>query len=192
MISFLVGKPIIEKEFVTILTGGVGYAVRINEQVLSRLRSTEVAELFIYTHVRENAIELYGFSSTQERDLFLLLLDVSGVGPKTALGIINLPSQKIISAIQNAETAVFSSVPRVGKKLAQKIIIELRSKLGALKELDLSPVSPKYHEVMEALQGLGFPDQSIEAALKTIDLENLPLSQAVKLAIQLCSNRDVS
>ena len=184
MISFLRGEPIIEKEFVTILVGGVGYAVRVTELTRQQLTAQAMAELYIYTHVREEALELYGFPTKPERDLFLLLLSVSGVGPKTALGILNFETGKIISSIQNADITLFAQVPRVGKKLAQKIIIELRSKLGALKELDLAPISPQRQEVMLALQSLGFAEPAIEQVIHTIEVEEISLSEAVRLAIQ--------
>src|SRR5258708_6371808 len=150
MISYLMGKPVFEKDFVTILVGGVGYAVRVTDDCRQSLQGREEAELFIYTHVREEALELYGFAQRSERDLFLLLLGVSGVGPKTALGILHFQPNQIITAVQNAEVSLFTSVPRVGKKLAQKIIIDLRSKLGALKELDLGPLSGERQEVVLA------------------------------------------
>jgi Holliday junction DNA helicase RuvA len=184
MISLLQGKPIIEKDFVTILTHGVGYAVRVSEKVKSLLAQQEEAEVFIYTHVKEDALELYGFSSRSERDLFMLLLDVSGIGPKTALTILNFEPTQIITAVQNADTGFFAGVPRIGKKLAQKIIIDLRSKLGALKELDLSPISPHKQEVVLALQSLGFSESLIYQVLQDIDVESMSLSEAVKAGIQ--------
>lgn len=184
MISYLVGQPICEKDFVTILVNGVGYGVRVTEKTRSELAQKQSAELFIYTHVKEEALELYGFPNREERELFLLLISVSGVGPKTGLHILGCGSPAIIHAVQQADVGLFSSVPRVGKKLAQKIIIELRSKLGAIKELNLLPTSLKYADVVEALQSLGFTDQSISLALEKIDVEKMTLTEAVKAGVK--------
>jgi Holliday junction DNA helicase RuvA len=184
MISYLIGKPILEKDSVTILCHGVGYGVRVSERLRAKLFSQIEAEIFIHTHVREEALDLYGFENHAERDLFLLLLSVSGVGPKTALALLNYDPSQIIDAVQQANTTFFSAVPRVGKKLAQKIIIELRSKLGALKELEIGPLSPKLQEVTLALQSLGFDESSIHDALQSLNLEELQVGEAVKQALR--------
>ncbi len=184
MISYLIGKPLLEKDSVTILTHGVGYGVRATAKTLSSLLELSEVELYIYTHVKEEALELYGFREKSERELFLLLLSVSGIGPKTALGILNFPTSQIIEAVQQADTALFTSVPRVGKKLAQKIIIDLRTQLGALKELDLTPLTPDRQAVFEALQSLGFADSSIHQVMNQVPVEKLTISEAITLAIR--------
>src|SRR5258708_6252327 len=106
MISYLIGQPILEKDFVTILVNGVGYSVRVTAKTLSELFAPvgelqdlvppKPVELFIYTHVKEEALELFGFQTRSDRELFLLLIDVSGVGPKTALNILNCGTARII------------------------------------------------------------------------------------------------
>ncbi len=184
MISYLTGQCMLEKDGIVILTGGVGYGVRISDTFKQQIHDHDSIETYIYTHVREDALELYGFRDRQEREVFLLLLGVSGVGPKTALAILSFSTRQIIDAVQNADISLFSSVPRVGKKLAQKIIIDLRTKLGALKELDLGPISPQRQEVMLALQGLGFAEHDIYQILQTIDVEKIGLSEAVKIALR--------
>lgn len=189
MISYLIGQPIIEKNFVTILVHGVGYGVKVTQKTLGELAQLSEVELYIYTHVKEDALELFGFMTKGDRELFLLLIDVSGVGPKTALNILNYGDKQIIQAVQQADVGLFSSIPRVGKKLAQKIIIDLRSKLGALKELDLAPTSIQYQEVVLALQSLGFEDRAITLALEEVEVESLETGAAVKAAIQALSKQ---
>jgi Holliday junction DNA helicase RuvA len=184
MISYLVGRPFVEKDFVTMLCGQVGYAVRVTDSVKLQLLEKDQVELFIYTHVREDLLELFGFIDKNDRELFLLLIGVSGVGPKTALQILNVGSPQIIDAVQQANTHVFAAVPRVGKKLAQKIIIDLRTKLGALKELDIGPVSVERQEVIMALQALGFEESRIIQALQEVAVEEMTISDAVKKGIQ--------
>ena len=142
---------------------GVGYGVLANAGTLQTAGSLDEISLNIYTHVREDRIELYGFSSPQEQMLFELLISVSGVGPKTALAITEKGSQALVEAIQQADVRFFTKVPRVGKKSAQKIIIELKSKLGGLKDLDLKPLAGKNQDVSEALQSLGFAEEEIGA-----------------------------
>jgi Holliday junction DNA helicase RuvA len=188
MISYLIGTPILERDALTMLVGGVGYGVRVHQkcQKLAALaaKTNQQFELFIYTHVREDVLELFGFSTRQERELFLLLIDVSGVGPKTALLILQTGSAQVVEAVQQADASFFAAVPRVGKKLAQKIIIDLRTKLGALKELDLGPVSPQHQEVALALQTLGFSEREIHQALENIQIENLTVSEAITMTIK--------
>ncbi len=184
MIRRLHGTPIIDGQELTIMVGGVGYGVKVTAFTLQQLATQTEAHLHIYTHVREDALELFGFMEAAERQLFLLLLDVSGVGPKTALGIMNAPTHRIIDAVQQAETSFFASVPRVGKKLAQKIIIDLRTKLGALKELQLGPLTPQRQEVMDALMGLGFSESSIDQVMRDLPIEEMDVRTAVKQALQ--------
>lgn len=184
MISYLIGQPIIEKDSVTILVHGVGYGVKVTASTLAEVAQKPEVSLYIYTHVKEEALELFGFINKSDRELFLLLIGVSGVGPKTALHILNCGSAQIVQAVQQADVGLFSSVPRVGKKLAQKIIIDLRSKLGALKELDLTPASAQYQEVVLALQSLGFEERMIAPVLEKIDVENMPIAAAIKAAVK--------
>lgn len=185
MISYLVGQPIVEKDSITLLVGGVGYGVHVISSLLSKASNLEELKLFIYTHVKEDRLDLYGFENRQQKDLFLLLISVSGVGPSTALQITDQSPSAIIDAVQQANTAFFSAVPRVGKKLAQKIIIELSGKLGQLKSLDLGPESTNRIEVREALMSLGFDENSIETVLQQIELEEQTVEASIKQSLKL-------
>ncbi|MGD9129837.1 MAG: Holliday junction branch migration protein RuvA [Candidatus Woesebacteria bacterium] len=188
MISYLIGKPIIRKNELTILVNGVGYRVFTSQTVLQKSNSIEELELFIHTHVKEDKLELYGFLIEKDLKIFELVLSVSGVGPKTALLLTEAGSEQLINAVQNAQLKFFTKIPRVGKKLAQKIIIELRGKLGGLKELDLTPLSSQEMEVSEALQNLGFEEEHITLVIKEIDCDKLSLEEIIKLAIQKLAN----
>lgn len=184
MIAYLTGKPLIQFDELIIVTGGVGYGVKVTNHILSQASGQENISLFIYTHVKEDALELFGFSSLNEKELFKLLISVSGVGPTTALAILNKGSQQIIAAIQNADVSFFTSVKRVGKKAGQKIIIELKSKLGGIKDLDLTPLSQLQSDIFDALVDLGFDETHVTQTLKLIDVQDLPLDKAVQLAIK--------
>lgn len=180
----------IQGQDLTVLVNGVGYGVHVGSKTLGQVHDGLPVKMWIYTHVREEALELFGFSSTADRELFKLLLSVSGVGPKTALGITDYSSEQIIHAVQTADVSLFSAVPRVGKKLAQKIIIELKPKLGSLQELNLGPRTDQERDVMEALQALGFSDTDIQRVIASLEItEDLESSVLIKRAIQLVSQK---
>ncbi len=180
MIALLTGTPIISDGTLIIDVHGVGYAVLVSTKTLQLAQQQNPVTLYIHTHVREDALELFGFSNPQDKRLFLLLQSVSGVGPKTALTISDRGAQAIISAVQQADLGFFGAVPRVGKKLAQKIIIELTSKLGSLKELNLQPLSGFEQEISAALISLGFSEEEVATAIRDEDLSDLSLEQAIQ------------
>lgn len=184
MIGFLQGTPKIIGTDLLVLVNGVGYQVSVSSHTLALASQQPVIELYIYTHVREDTLELFGFSSTEEKRLFTLLLDVSGVGPRTALGISDRGPESIITAVQQADTSFFSKIPRVGKKLAQKIIIELKGKLGSLKELQLGPTSSKEQDILNALTSLGFDENHVLDLLREEDYTALALEDTIKRLIQ--------
>ncbi len=170
MISYLEGtikyKGI---NYLTILTGGVGYKVSLPNDMLSKFKLNDPISTYIYTHVKDDAIDLYGFTSPEEIAFFELLISVSGIGPKTALAIFSRDKlAKIKEAIVKGDVEFFTSVPRLGRKNAQKIIIELRTKLGSLEDLDLTEESSESKEIVEALKTFGFEKGEVKEALKFI------------------------
>lgn len=184
MIAYLSGTPKVIGQDLIIMTGGVGYGVKVTPSTLSSLSTQGNADLFIYTHVKEEKLELYGFLTIQEKETFELLLGVSGIGPATAMGLVAAGSTQLINAVQNAQVSFFTSIPRVGKKLAQKIIIELRGKLGELKSLDLGPKSAAHIELVEALVSLGFDENKVTEIVANFDMETTDLQTAIKLAMK--------
>ena len=187
MISYLKGYPLITSNQLTIVVNNVGYGVKVNSQLLNKFSNVSEVELFIFTHVKEDKLELFGFESVTEKEMFELVLSVSGVGPSIALNLVAAGPHQLVEAVQNAQVAFFTAVPRVGKKLAQKIIIELRGKLGELKSLDLGPKSTKYQELYEALESFGFSEQAIVQTLETMAVEELELQAAIKVAMKKLS-----
>lgn len=183
MIAYLKGKPNVQTDRLIVNVNNVGYGVYVGSRLLATADPDQELELYIFTHVREDRLELYGFQSPQQLRLFELMTDVSGIGPKTALAIVDQDPQKIIEAVQQAKVGFFTPIPRVGKKVAQKIILELKSKLGSLKELDLGPQSQEEQDLRDALLKLGFDQDEILAAIEEIDLEETDLQQAVKQAL---------
>ncbi|HOI05374.1 MAG TPA: Holliday junction branch migration protein RuvA [Candidatus Woesebacteria bacterium] len=195
MIAYLKGPVMVKDHYLIICCGGVGYQVYAPSKFLHSAVAAEIAgdelEAHIYTHVREDKLELYGFAQEQDLALFQLVLTVSGVGPKTALAIVDGGADQLITAVQEANLSFFTAVPRVGKKLAQKIVIELKSKLGSLKELNLATLSPKRQDVYDALLGLGFADGEINLALEKVDVDNLDLAEAIKQALKIAGGKKI-
>ncbi len=183
MIGYLSGIARINDEKLIILANGVGYLVIVSPQQLSKISNDQEISLFIYTHVKEDLLELYGFETANDKKVFLMLLSVSGVGAKTALAMLSKGAAPVIEAIRQADLGFFKSVPRVGKKLAQKIIIELKNKVGSTTELSLEGLSNKKQEVLEALMGLGFAEEKIELALAELD-EAMESEELLKAAMK--------
>lgn len=187
VIGFLSGK-LLEADLNTIIVdvSGVGYLVHPSASVFGKhLIPGEKIELPVYTHVREDQITLFGFSSGAELDLFKQLLTVSGVGPKSGLAIVGSGTPADIkSAISNADVDFFRSIPGIGKKTAQRIIIDLKSKIGEAKELNLSSVEIKQRkDLLSALKTMGITADEAKDVIKNIDAD-LPIQEQIKLALK--------
>jgi Holliday junction DNA helicase RuvA len=186
MISMLIGKPVFSQNHLIMMCGGVGYGVVTNERTATELHGQAEATVYIHTHVREDEIALFGFLTEEEKLLFEELLKVPGVGPKTAILITNATIASLIQAVQEGDVAFFSSFSRVGKKLAQKIIIELKPKLGSIEDLELGELPQRTREVRDALLALGYGDAEIRRAMKTLtDTETIPIQTSIKRAMKL-------
>jgi Holliday junction DNA helicase RuvA len=186
MISYLTGSIKFKtNSFITLLIGGVGYKVFVPANLLTDTKLSQQISLFIHTQVKEDVFDLYGFLTQEELTLFEFFLGVSGIGPKTALAIFsNSKLPKIKEAIIKGDVDFFTSIPRLGKKNAQKIIIELRTKLGSIGELDLISDSGETKEIIEALKSFGFNALEAREAVKSIkDLEG-STSDKIKQALK--------
>lgn len=165
--------------------GGVGYSVVPSASVRGKNFSNGSSlSLYIHTHVRENELKLFGFSTLEERRIFELLLSVSGVGPKTALAIVSAGGpQEVRRAIGIADVDHFTSIPGVGKKTSQRIIVDLKSKIGGIGELDLSSDKSGSTELFAALKSMGFRSEEIKEAVKKVDREQ-GLEDQIKQALK--------
>lgn len=187
MIAFLKGTVELRDDpYIIVDVNGVGYKVLVSSYVLSKALVGDSIKVFTYTHVREDALELYGFLESQDLKLFEYLIGVSGVGPKTAINIFSFGTRSdIVEAIVKGNVSFFTAVPRLGKKNAQKVIIELKGKFGSKNDLDLTETDMAANdEVMEALKSFGFTQAEIFSALKNITEEGLSSSQKIKLALK--------
>lgn len=186
MIAYLSGFIIVRDDPLIILdVNGVGYRVHGASDVLSAVSLGLKISIFVYTRVREDALELYGFLKYSDLKLFESLLNVSGVGPRTAISIFsNGSGDEITKAIIDADVAFFSDVPRLGTKNAQKIIIELKNKVGGA-ELDLSGQGRETRgELTSALKAFGFSSREISEAIKNIDAKGKSVEEQIKLALK--------
>ena len=184
MIGSLQGKvDYQENSSIIIDINGVGYRVIVPANLSVNLG--DKVKLFTHTHVREDLLELYGFTEPQDLKLFEYLISVSGVGCKTAIGVFSVGSRKeIVNAIVGNDVAFFTSVPRLGKKNAQKIIIELKNKLGGQEDLDLSQDGNESNEVVAALKSFGFTTPEARAALKGLNGNGDTTGEKVRLALK--------
>lgn len=176
--------------------GGVGYACRTTQNTLSYLKRGQPAKLYTYLNVREDAMELYGFYSESERSCFEMLLGVSGVGPKAALAMLSATTPEGLAAsVITGDERALTAAQGVGKKIAQRVILELKDKLAkgqlptaggesyAGSGVTVIPQN-KASEAAAALAVLGYSSQEVALALKGIDLEALPLEEIVRQALK--------
>ena len=172
--------------------GGVGYACATTNYTLAQLKRGEQAKLYTYLHVREEIFDLYGFSTQAELSSFKMLLGVSGVGPKAALAILSsgTPDQLALSIVTGDEKSL-TGVPGIGKKIAQRIILELKDKLAKeqtgfdarMGTLSPIPAGGKTQEAASALAVLGYSSQEISAALKGVDAAR-PVEEMIRIALK--------
>ena len=174
---------------------GVGYECHVSSGTLARLTVGKSAQLFTYCHIREDAFDLFGFFSREEKRCFELLLGVSGVGPKAALAILSAVSPEGLSlAVMTEDSKALQAAQGVGKKMAQRVILELRDKLGALPadagvELGgaAAPAPGQTNKVAlarAALGELGYSPSEIAAAMKAVGSEDLSVEEMVRRCLK--------
>ncbi len=184
MISSLKGKVSrLWGNFVEIEVGGVGYLVWVGR---NNYTQGQELKLSIHMSVSENEVALYGFENFDELDLFKMLITVSGVGPKSAAQIlVQCKSIEIVKAIGDANTGFFEKIKGVGKKTAQRIIIDLKSKIGGLGELNLKDEYPLLEDdLVLSLRQLGFERREIESVTKKIPKEVVILEERISWCLQ--------
>ncbi len=178
MIARLRGKPVASTpEGLVLDVGGVGYLVAATPSAVRKADGAEEVAIETYLHVREDALQLYGFAERAERELFVQLLSVNGVGPKVALAIVSgSPAEELRRAIVREDAARFQAIPGIGKKTAERIVLELKEKIAAA--VTIAPVSaaePDEHVVARnALVELGYSLVDAERALAQTDPDAAP------------------
>lgn len=186
MIAYLEGT--VQKmlpDTIIINTGGVGYAVFINQLTATEIQENSDIELFIHTVVREDSITLFGFLKIEELNLFKLLLSVSGVGPKTALEIMNNPVASIKYSISNGDASLLANTKGIGKKTAERIIIDLKEKIGVHeKPAEYKSIKEFDEDVMNALINLGYHKQVVQRTLKKMPEEITETEAIIRYFLQ--------
>jgi Holliday junction DNA helicase RuvA len=195
MIGYLQGKvTYLLADHAFLEVQGVGYRLFISDATRRELRLNEEARLFTYLSVREDALQLYGFATQREYDTFQLLISVSGIGPKVALGILShITLDGLCRAIQNKQTTILTKLPGIGKKSAERLVLELKDKVsytGDEEELVLvsedEVADDKIAEAQAALVSLGYTQAEITPALKKA-AKGKDTAEIIKLALNFLS-----
>ena len=184
---------VLEPNLAVLDVGGVGYACHTTGYTLSQLQKGRQQKLYTYCYIKEVAFDIFGFSTREEQKLFLHLISVSGVGPKAALSILSATTpDQFLLAVMTGDEKTLTRAPGVGKKLAQRIILELKDKLtGQLPELEsASPAvlaavpGGKAAEASAALAALGYSQSEIGVALKGVDVETLSVEEIIRTGLR--------
>jgi Holliday junction DNA helicase RuvA len=171
--------------FVILAAGGVGYKVAATREALAAIKSSQHAALWTHLAVREDVLDLYGFQSEEELRFFELLLTVPGIGPKSALSILDIASLNTLkSAIGTGNASYLTNVSGIGKKTAEKIVLELKDKIGAMGE-DMSRALTGDEEALEAMRSLGYSQQEAREALRKVPAKIEKSSERLREALKI-------
>jgi len=188
---FLKGKiSKIEKDWVVIETCQIGFKVFLPKREIKSLKLFQLQKIYTYLYFNpsQNNFSLYGFLDEKELYLFEILVTLPQVGPKIALAVLDLAEvDTLISAVKNEKVEFFSKIPGVGKKTAQRIVLELASKISQIEKLASKEIKEKDFELIEVLESLGFEREKILLSLKKID-PNLEFEEKLKQALRLLSS----
>ncbi len=202
MLYYIEGTvSLLDANFAVLDCGGLGYGLSVSTQTLSQLRQGEVQRLYVVESIGEDRYDLYGFASKEEKRFFELLTSVSGVGPKAALAILSTSTPDALAlAVLSGNEKALTLAPGVGKRIAQRVILELKDKIG--KESSAFPAassvpgaataggpSGKLADAAAALEVLGFGGNEISAALKGMDIENMEIQDIVRLSLKKLSGQ---
>lgn len=186
----------IEPGLVAVECGGIGFALNTTANTISHLKAGENAVLYVYESVREDAFELYGFFDKREKRSFEMLLNVSGVGPKAALAILSsVTPEALAMAVISGDEKTLTAVPGIGKKIAQRILLELKDKMAKESGSGAGFSTPaavsgapagssKLADAASALVVLGYSNAEITPVLKKIDTDKLPLEEIIRQALK--------
>ena len=193
MFAYINGKlAAVGENWVVVDANGIGYRVSTSGVTMRQLpHLNEEVKMFTYLHVREDLMELYGFSDNEQLSTFQLLISVSGVGPKAALGMLStLSPSEFALAIVSSDDKTISKAPGIGKKLAQRIILELKDKIKSeelvtTKDIDTSEIpSDHISEAVSALMVLGYSASEATQAVKVVQSEGMNVEEVIKQALK--------
>ncbi len=195
MISYLEGK-IIKKgiNYILLNVGYVGYKIFVNEKFLSELAGGDEITVWTHQYVREDSLDLYGFSNDEELDLFEILLSISGVGPRSALAVLAIAGvSEIRSSIASGDPSLLTKVSGIGKKTAERVVLELRDKMAEMNTVSGGSVGPmtgqsQNSDEMDALVSLGYSLQQARKALSEVDPQINDPGERIKRALKTIKN----
>lgn len=191
MIAFVSGKvKLIRKETIVIDVQGIGYEVYTGNTFQFSLNQ----EVFLYTyqHVREDAILLFGFIEEQDYDVFMRLINVKGIGPKTALNLlVACPAKEMVEAIENDDIKRLKSLPGIGAKTASQIVLDLKGKFVSMPSKEDAVSNPVWQECQEALIALGYKPVALNAIKKELSArKDLKADEMLRLALSMIAKRN--
>lgn len=170
--------------YVVVNVNGIGYKIFSTPYILGKIAGQEEVNFFTHTHVREDILALYGFLSINELEMFELLISISGIGPKAAIGILSVADVKTIhTAILNEDSSVLTRVSGVGKKTAERVILELKNKIAELPGFEKDQVMAD-SDALEALIGMGYSQTEAREALKLVPKDIKDVGERVKVALR--------
>ncbi len=185
MIAKITGKiEYLKDSYVVVNVQGIGYKVFLTSYSLGKVSGMGEASFFIHTYVREDMLALYGFLTTEELEMFELLISISGIGPKAASGILSVATPKTIqTAILNEDPSILTKVSGVGKKTAERVILELKNKIADIAESEKEGASVDA-DVVEALVAMGYSFNEAREMLKSVPSEVTDVRERIKLALK--------
>lgn len=185
----------LEQNLAVIDCAGVGYALTVTTETMSRLQTEKRAKLYVFDYIKEDCFDLYGFYSKSEKRCFEMLISVSGVGPKAAISILSVTSpESLAMAIMTGDEKALTAAPGIGKRIAQRVILELKDKIAKESSspdlfLPLTVAGSKgdnssLSDAVAALTVLGYASGEINAALKNLDISGLRAEEIIKLVLK--------
>ncbi len=174
------------KNYAVVETGKIGYQVFFNEVSLGKLAAdkNKEFEIFTYTYVREDQLSLFGFLSKEELEMFELLLSINGIGPRAALGILNIADPKMIrSAISKGDSSILTKVSGVGKKTAERVVMELQNKIEEMPEAE-SQEAQSDQDVVDALLSMGYSISEARQAAGSVPKKIEDVSERIREALK--------
>lgn len=189
MIAYFKGEiNYISDRYIILLVGETGYKVFVNQNLLEKLKKGQDLELHTHLRHREDAFDLFGFLKREELEFFELLITISGVGPRSALGVLEIANLGDIKrAIIKGDPTLLRKVSGIGNKTAERIVVELKNKLEALPQLDekIDLSDPGSADAFDALVGLGYAERDVRETLKQVPQEVVDMQEKVRIGLKM-------
>ncbi len=191
MIAYVSGNIIFRGDrFLIIETGGIGYKVFVTPDEIKSSSGKKTVALWTRHHIREDSQELYGFSETEDLNFFELLIQISGIGPKSALGIISIaPPETLRKAVASGDSSYLTKVSGIGRKTADKIILELKDKVFSLENEGDQSALKEEGDTLEALKSLGYSLREAREALRQVPESAVTTSEKIKSALRFLNKK---